>query len=267
MIRSASVALLVALLAPLFAASDAFARPRTRGDHVWEREPELVGYRVSVEPLLRYYRCGRGERCPGGDVVATDVVVWKLRTILRGPGGEEIEGRFNERGRESFIRDREVSANRWWRRSDVPAQTRILRDPEVALRAFLDWSRSDDPRTLDPELGDRPHRPDPIHRPDPYDPPHDGPGRPYDDGYGACERALLERGHRPDKLQHCRGVEEQCALSLIARGHNPSQLDNCRHVEPTCALALIERGHNPNQLEHCARVDDRCAVGRDGDRI
>lgn len=285
MTRSLHFALLIALFSPLASVADASARPRTRADHVWEREPELVGYRVSVEPLVRYYKCGRGERCPGGNLVATDLVVWKIRTILRGPGGEEIEGRFNESGRDSYVGDREVRANRWWRRSDVPARTRVLRDPVVALRAFLDWSRSDDPRTLDPYLADGPDRPG---RPDPIHPPHDpgpyDPG-PYDDGYGACERALLERGHRPDKLQHCRGVDERCALALIARGHNPNQLDNCVNVEPDCALALIERGHNPNQLQHCrpdlspgcfrellqrghnpnqlvhcARVDDRCAI-------
>lgn len=294
MIRTLSVALLTALIAPLVHVTDGLARPRTRPDHVWEREPELVGYRVSVEPLVRYYKCGRGERCPGGDLVATDVVVWKIRAILRGPGGEEIEGRFNERNRDAYIRDVEVRANRWWRRSDVPATTRVLRDPEVALRAFLAWSRSDDPRTLDPYLADGPDRPDRPGRPDPVHPapdhphrpdPYDRPEHPYDDGYGACERALLEKGHRPNQLEHCRGVDERCALALISRGHNPSQLDHCRNVEQSCALALIERGHNPSQLqhcrvdlspgcvrellarghnpsqlEHCARVDDRCAI-------
>lgn len=295
MSRSWSVALLFALFTPLMWTSDASARPRVRPDQVWEREPELVGYRVSVEPLLRYYKCGRGERCPGGDLVATDVVVWKIRTVLRGPGGEEIEGRFNEVNRDAYVRDREVQANRWWRSSDVPAMTRILRDPEVALRAFLQWSRSDDPRVLDTRLEDRPGRPDPIgpggpgrppHRPDAYNPghPHDRP-QGYDDGYGACERALLDKGHRPNQLENCRGVDERCALALIERGHNPSQLQHCRSVETSCALALIERGHNPSQLqncrpdlspgcvrellarghnpsqlEHCARVDDRCAI-------
>ena len=274
MLPTRTVALAFVPFVLAFAALDADARPRVRPNHVWEREPELIGYRVSVEPVLRYYKCGRGERCPGGDVVATDVVIWKLRTVLRAPSGEEIEGRFTERGRDTIVKDREVRADRWWRSGDLPASTRVLRDPDVALRAFFDWSRSDDPRTLDPRLGDRPDRPEPV-------PPH--PGRP--DRYGACEQALLDRGHAPSHLDKCRGLDDQCAVAVLERGFSPSELQHCRNVELSCALDLLQRGFapnqfahcradlspgcarevlrrgfSPNQLEHCARVDDRCAL-------
>ncbi len=294
----AAFALAVLAFAPVLAAGDAAARPRYRADHVWEREPELLGYRVSVEPILRYYKCGRGERCPGGDLVATDVVIWKIRTILRGPNGQEIEARFMERGRDSFVRDREVRVSRWWNRGDVPAQTRILRDYETAYRAFADWSRSDDPRTLDTRLDDV--QPGPDHRPPPIDDDYDRPGRPDGPGrpdyrpdapagrpdtFGRCAQTIIDKGYGPTLVSNCQGADEYCAVKLLEKGYHPSQLSNCSNVEPTCALKLLDKGYHPNQLSscqrdlspgcadllldkgyhptqlnHCARVDDRCAI-------
>lgn len=258
-------------------APEVHARPRVRPDQVWESEPELVGYRVSVEPVIRYYRCGRGERCPGGDMVATDAVIWKLRTVLRGPRGEEIEARFTERGRDNYIKDREVRADRWWQNGDVPAATRVLRDPVIALSAFVEWSRSNDPRRLDrnladgpvrPDLPDRPDRPDPIDPGYPVNPGHPGhPGHPVQPGqpgypgqgghggshdrYGRCERLVLDKGYLPALLDQCDGVVETCAVTLLDKGYHPNQLSTCRGVEPVCASLLLEKGYHPNQLSSC----------------
>jgi hypothetical protein len=229
-------------------------------------DPVLIGYQISVEPLVRAHVCPARGRCEPG--VVTESVTWRIRTVFEAPDRTLIEGRFEDPVRRTWAPDRTVTTNRWWLPTDVPMRTAILVDPVAAHRAFADWSRSDDPARLDPNFGrnhdDRPHSPPAGSR---------------------CEQALLDRGFAPTFVRECRGVDDRCALALLTRGHHPTLLSKCREVEPLCATMLLERGDHPSQLEHCRadlapgcsaalierghhaallsrcqRVDDSCAV-------
>ena len=201
-------------------------------------DPIMLGYRISVHPMVRTHVCRPRERCSSG--VVTESVTWQIRTIFESPDRVLVEGPFFDPGRGRVIADRTVKTNRWWEPHDVPSETRIVADPVLAHRAFLDWSSSDDPMRLDPYLGRESERPPP-----PPHPPHRGTAM--------CEKTLLDRGGHPSLLKHCEGVDDRCAVALLTRGHTAHSLSYCRDPEPTCAVLLLERGHNPVQLTECKR--------------
>ncbi len=203
-------------------------------------DPVLVGYRISVRPMVRAHVCPPRERCESG--VVTESVVWQLRTVFETPDRTLVEGPFIDPIRSRVVPDRTVRTNRWWEPRDVPLETRVVADPVLAQRAFVEWSASDDPSRLDPRLGWESEQPPPPRE-------------------NMCEKALLDRGGPPSLLKLCEGVDQRCAVALLTRGHTAHSLPYCRDPEPECAILLLERGHNPVQLTECKRdLQPRCVA-------